>query len=401
MVSALLSLVVGALPVQALYGQHNANTVQDQEAETAAAVLLDLFGKANDTVYRILTTVEARRNETLPDAVWEEYYEGLEKAAEAEGLMDVGNYTEAKAKVLEAMHILKSVALAVAKEFNDIEWEDERRARIAEGVEAAVERIQARVEKLDEIAEKAEARGMNVSRIRERLGNVTELLERARERIREGYLSEASEKANMSRQWFGHAMAALTPVIHAYKSKQAEKFLNITEECLNAMFGVLNNTIDKMPIPVSVKNLARRNMQHSMETARSRIAEARRRLEEGNITDTMPKLGELKGILPSLIEKVRIGLAQHKPSVDRALQNICRYRIVLRHLEERAEALKEEGVDTSELEAKIQQARDLISSIAAKLQNGEDLESLLGQIGNLIEEVGNLVEQLEVEAESP
>jgi len=388
MVPVLVALAISALPIQMGYGQE-----PDAEDQNVVEKLLGLFEKANATVYGVLSRV----NETvpLPGVVWEKYDTGLAKAKEAMQLIDAGDNLGAKAKALEAMQKMKEVMLDIADDAEAVETDEEREARKAAGIEDAIERINARIANLEVIAANAEARGIDASQIRERLGNVTKLLTKIREHIEAGDIDEAAKDMNMSQRWFGEAMAALRPIVDANKLVQAGNFLDMCEGRLTRITDMIPGILDKVPIPDIAKNIVTQRMQ----TAQDKIAEVRSLLQEGRISDAIPKFGELRADIANLMAEVkqRIGT-----DVGEASENIDRYEIALDVLEDRAEMLEGKGVDVTDLLTKIQEARKLIQSAVGNLEEGKltELENILAQIDDLIEEATSLADQLAAEAES-
>ena len=395
MVPVLVALVVSTLPIQLGYSQND----QDEDAQSeVVGKLLGLLERARERLHTVLATVEERKGEPLPDVVWAHYDAALTRAREAVQLRNEARYEEAKEKALEAMHRLRQGMLDVADDFEDVQTEGERTTYRARGIEDAVERVRLRIERLEQIAENAETRGMNASRIRERLGNVTGLLSRIRTRIEAGDINEAAQEMNMSQRRFGEAMAALKPVIDTYKANQARSFLDKIEEHLSTTLEMINSTISELHIQVQTKAMIMEQIEQTIQTAQNKISQARERLQAGDIDNAMPNLGELRDIVPGLMTQLRGSLAQLKPGFGYALENVHRYEVILDVLEENAEALEEKGVDTSELEAKIQELYDLILKTIAEVKEDRDVEELLNQIQDLIEDAKALIEQLEAES---
>jgi len=391
MVPVLAALAVGALPMQLGYGQAE----QDGDDQNIVNMLLSLFEKANATLYNVLLRV----NQTvpLPNVVWEKYDTGLARAAEAVQLRDAGDNPGAKAQALEAMQRMKEVMLDVADDYEDIQTEDEIEALQAAGIEDAIERINSRIAKLEEIAETAEAHGMDASRIRERLGNVTKLLTEIREHIQAGDIDEAAENLEMSQQWFGEAMAELRPVIDANKLSQAQRYLSMTEERFTSVSTMINDVINGLPLPEMARNIITQNIGRGIQTAQTKIAEVRSLLQTGRVADAMPKLGELRADIANLLAEAKTGLAQHEPEAGEALENIDRYEIALDVLEEKAEVLSEKGVGVSNLLSKIQEARNKLTDAIAELKEGntDAVNTLLAEVQTIVEEATSLAEQLE------
>jgi len=397
MIPVLIALTVAALPIKMGYGQ----AAPTETEQNAVNKLLELFDRANTTLTEIFAKLEAR-GITIPEEVLNNYDKGLATAKEAIQLRDEGKYAEAKEKILEAMQHLRNAMLPIGDDLEEAETPEEKEAREAIGIEAATERIQARIEKLREIAENATAQGINASQIIERLGNVTELLIRIREHIEAGNISEAAKEREMSQRWIGEAMAALKPIIETHKVRQAERFLNKTEERLSRISTMINNIISRLPIPEFARKRITQNMGQGIKTAQNKIAEARNLLQEGKITNAISKLGELRADIANLMAEMK-QQPNVEPEVGEALEKIDLREIALDILEDRLEILEEKGVNVTDILTKIHEARDLIQSAVENLKKGEltIVENLLTQIDDIIEEAKNLADQLEIRLKSP
>jgi len=397
MITVLIALTVTVPQLKTEYGLA---TVEENE-QFIIDKLFDLFDRANATLTEIFAKLEAR-GVTIPEEVLNNYDKGLAIAKGAVQLRDKGNYAEAKEKILEAMRYLRDATLAVGDDLRRVEKPEEREARISAGIEAAIKRIQARIEKLREIAEAAEARGINASRIMERLGNLTELLTRIKGKIEAGNVSEAAREKEMSQRWFGEAMAALKPIIETYKASQAERFLNNTEMRLLRISSRINDILKGLPIPEIARNRITQHMGRGIQTAKSRIADVRGLLKLGRMNEAIQMLDELRVDIVNLMREMK-QQPSVKPEIGEALEEIDRCEIVLRVLEERSEILEEKGVNVTDLLTKIQEARDSIQKAVEKLKEGKlaIAENLLSQIENIIEEAKSLTNQLETHASSP
>jgi len=396
MIPMLIMLAVVTLPVKVGYSQTDST-----ENDVTLDKLLDLFGRANTTLTEIFAKLKAR-GITIPEEVLNNYDKGLATAKEAVQLRDEGKYAEAKEKILEAMQHLRNAMLPIGDDLEEVETQEEKDAREAIGIEAAIERIQARIEKLRGIAENAIAQGINASQIIDRLGNVTELLIRIKEHIKAGNISEAAKEREMSQRGIGEAMAALKPIIETHKVRQAERFLNKTEERLSRISTMINNIISRLPIPEFARKRITQNMGQGIKTAQNKIAEVRNLLQEGKITDAISKLGELRADIANLMAEMK-QQPNVEPEIGEALEKIDLREIALDILEDRLEILEEKGVNVTDLLTKIHEARNLIQSAVENLKKGEltIVENLLTQIDDIIEEAKNLADQLEIRLKSP
>ena len=388
----LVILTVAVLPTGLGFGEET----QAKSESTVLDELFKLFDRANATLREVFAKLEAR-GVTIPEEVLKVYDKGLEAAKEAVRLRSEGRYTEAKDKIIQAMQHLRNATLCVADELEEVETPEEREARKAIGLRAAIERIRLKVERLREIAENAAAQGINASRIIERLENLTDLLSRVEERIEAGDIGEAAKDRETSQRMFGKAMAALKPVIEAHKTCQAEKFLNMLEKRVSKTSDRINKTISRLPIPKLARSKIAKKLGLEVEAIKSKIQETQNLLREGKVMDAIAKLSELRGDVAKLMAETM------KPKVGEILEEIDQREMMLEVLEEKAKMLEERGLNVTGLLTEIREARNLIQEAIEKLEKGESAiaENLLTQIDELIKEAESLAEQLETQIESP
>lgn len=388
----LVILTVAVLPTGLGFGEET----QAKSESTVLDELFKLFDRANATLREVFAKLEAR-GVTIPEEVLKVYDKGLEAAKEAVRLRSEGRYTEAKDKIIQAMQHLRNATLCVADELEEVETPEEREARKAIGLQAAIERIRLKVERLREIAENAAAQGINASRIIERLENLTDLLSRVEKRIEAGDIGEAAKDRETSQRMFGKAMAALKPVIEAHKTCQAEKFLNMLEKRVSKTSDRINKTISRLPIPKLARSKIAKKLGLEVEAIKSKIQETQNLLREGKVMDAIAKLSELRGDVAKLMAETM------KPKVGEILEEIDQREMMLEVLEEKAKMLEERGLNVTGLLTEIREARNLIQEAIEKLEKGESAiaENLLTQIDELIKEAESLAEQLETQIESP
>lgn len=383
-------LIVPILLMATVLGAYGQQTVPAEDGVTVDE-LLDLFDNAKDTVSNVLDTVEGR-GVTVPQQVWDNYDAGLAKAEEAVQLRNEGNSEAAKAKALEAMQDLKTALLAVAGDFESVQTPEEIEAQKAAAIEEATDRIQSAIERLENIADKAKAQGLDVGAIEDKLVEAQALLADIKEKIGAGDVSGAEQGVAMSQQAFGEAMAELRPVIAANVANQAEGYLDSAEARIASISNMITTIIDDLPIPPQAKDLVTQNVGQRIQTAQNKIAQARSLLQEGSVSEALPLLDGLRADISNIIAQVE----QQTPGTGVALENIDRHEAVIGVLEDTAETLSERGVDVSALLEKIEDAKDQLQGAVESLKSGDltAVDEILGQVDDIVEEAKALVEQL-------
>lgn len=304
-----IAMMLVALPVQLAHGQEENERITIEE-------LLKIFQRSENILVNIFAILEAR-GVPVPEEVKANYDRGLAIAGEAVKLRDAGELSEAREKILDAMRHLRDTVLSVAHDFENVETEEERENRRAAGIAEAVERIQASIERLENIADKVSGMGLDASRIRERLTLVQTLLNEINERIEAGDISEAARKMEMSQREFGEAMAGLRPIMENVKSSQADRFLSMVEDRLSTISDTVLGVIENAPISQSVREMVMQRANEGIRIAQNKIAEVRELLLRGDVEGAMPRLNELRLNIENIAEGAR-----QIPEVAEGLENL-------------------------------------------------------------------------------
>jgi len=298
----LVSLAIVAMlvipPAQMVSAQENVQTTQATPPpgeRVSAEALLNVLRRAENWAANTFAVLEAR-GVSVPDEVMSVYNETLTAASDAAKLIDEGKYAEAKTTILEAMHKLKVAVSAVTGDLENVETESERENYRARGIEVAVQRIQATIERLENIKGNVKAIGIDTSKIEEKLTLVREKLMRIENAIR----AENFEALKEINKEFGEAMSELKPAAENVKQRRAEWFLGIVENKVSLASENLSAAIGIESIPPVLERVMRKDVDNKLEEVQRVMAEVRELLKAGELENAMALMNEFKSYVENM-----------------------------------------------------------------------------------------------------
>ncbi len=361
LVASILLMPIGS----SMYLAYGKTTQGNKDPSDTYDKLLGLFEKSNSTVVRALLSLEDQ-NLTVPDAVITNYNNGLYFANESIQLRAKLNFTGATESLMLAMQYMKQAMRGIEEDFGEVETEEEEEISVAYGILETASRLNNTINRLEDIAEEAEASGINASAVRIRLALLRERLLRLRERIIAGNLTEAAGELNSSKLILGQVMAALNAIKKAYRINQTIHFLDIVEKRLLKSYEVISKHIENSEIPGWVKNLTAEHAKHGLQIGINRILTLRTLLLEGKLNETIIELQELKDNLAEVLSEAE----KYTPQIGKILSDIYEFEVSINMYENMSEMLSEKGINTSIVQSKIQEARNLVSEGIDALEEG-------------------------------
>jgi len=298
----LVSLAMVAMlvipPAQMVSAQENVQTTQTTPSpgeKVSAEALLNVLRKAENWAANTFAVLEAR-GVSVPEEVMSVYNEALTAASDAAKLIDEGKFAEAKAIILEAMRNLKTAVSAVAGDLENVETENEKENYSARGIEAAVQRIEATIERLENIKANVKAIGIDTSKIEERLTLVREKLMRIENAIR----AENFEALKEINKEFGEAMSELKPAAENVKQRHAERFLGTVENKMSLASENLSAAIGMESIPPVLERVIRKDVDNELEEVQRVMTEVRELLKAGELENAMALMNEFKSYVENI-----------------------------------------------------------------------------------------------------
>jgi len=287
---------------------------------------------------------------------------------------------------------MKQAMRSIEEAFGEVETEEEEEISVAYGILETASRLNNTINRLEDIAEEAEASGINASAVRTRLALLRERLLRLRERIIAGNLTEAAGELNSSRLILGQVMAALNAIKKAYRTNQTIHFLDIIEKRLLRTYEVVSKHIENSEIPGWAKNLTAEHTKHGLQIGINRILTLRTLLLEGKLNETIAQLQELKDNLAEVLSEAE----KYTPQIGKILSDIYESEVSLSMYENMTEMLSEKGINTSIVQSKIQEARNLVSEGIDALEEGNVTlaRDNFNQAADLVREIRVLLAQI-------
>ncbi|MDW8049214.1 MAG: hypothetical protein RMJ07_06015 [Nitrososphaerota archaeon] len=389
--SFLSILVLGMFPMMS-YGRDGERNLGQTTQAAVAERLVEIFSRANETVYGVLLRLESSGVE-LSDTVWINFINATDLATEAKRLLDSGDYAEAKAKLIQASNILKRIMLEVSEEYEETETSGEKEnLRLAE-IKARMECLQARIGSLEEIISNAEEKGIDTSQIREAVQNIRGLMDQIRAEVEAGNLNRASEMLSVCRNRVGDLVGEVkNTIMETYRNQQVQRFLNQTQERLLKINEILNRTMEQVSqnakhffgsFTSAVRNMTQQGINEVKEIIRA----------GGNLTEALSKLDQLRMSLQQYISEAK---NQAGTKVGAIVEKLNRFMAYLQALEQKISVLERRGINVSEISQMLNDAKSQIEQVKENILRGnENIDPLLQLIEDRINRMENAIKAIE------
>lgn len=353
--------------------------------------LLEILEAAGSHVNATFTRLEAE-GIPIPDTAKDRYDEGFKIAALAVQFRDTGNLEQANEKAIQAMQKFKEASLETAEDVEKTETPDEKEAYEAIGVAAARNRAETYINKLEDLADKAEELGYDVSGIRETLTEARSILGTGASLAEAGNIEEAEREIGKAISTAAKTMGKLQPIVKANKANQAEKFLEKAEERLARLEGrmdMLSGQVAALP-PQAQQGISW--AQVALENARSRVADVRALLQAGNVEDAIEGLKDMRRDAERAVEE----FGGAKPEVAENLAAIQKIEATIDFLRGRLEDAKGKGVNVIEIEEILTRAENILTQSMEHLQNEEieNASQAIDQADKLTDDAEGLLERI-------
>jgi hypothetical protein len=381
---AVLTFLIISVMVCPLSSGFAQDTGEDNGQQVATESLLRILERSRERVnasFEILV----ERGVNVSDAARLSYSEGVEMVATALQLRDAGEYKQAREMALQAMEKFREAFLEIAEEMEETETSEEKEAVRATVQTAARNRAQLYIERLNNLADRAEELGYNVTEIRETLAKAHGYITNATS------LADAGGEVGKAISTAAKTMGQLQPIVKANKAKQAQKFLEKAEERLTNLEGKMEKLSSQVPTQ------AQQALNQTMERARNRVEEARKLMQAGDIDDAIGAFREMNRNMEQGIQT----FGDTKPDTAQNLAILDKLEAKIIALEDKLATLELEGFNVTQITSRLNEAKNLLTQATDNLQNQETVKASenIEQADKLIEEVEKFLEQQEQEME--
>ena len=322
------------------------------------------------------------------DALYEKFLKAEEAAEEAYVLYEEGKCQEAAAKATEALRLYgESMKLAerlIEEEPDEDDFEEEVE-KVLE-LKDAIERLRAYLIRVNETSREFKDKGFDVSAVDSLIEKAAEHLLLAEELLDERSIEEADDLISEIERVLKHAMELLHNMNEVNRMEKARKFLTETEDRLERMEERVTNILGNLGVSGQVLEA----MSNVFEEAKAGIEEVKALLETGDLEEAIDEFEEVFDETEEGLELVE-EFDEHRVEI---LEEIEKLEAEIRYLAEKVEALRDEGVDVSELILHVKEAYGLLEITVDNLERGDVKAAKI-----LIEEAEDIVEVLEDEVE--
>ena len=334
-------------------------TVTISALETIAERLIQIANRSRLRVEALMERLNSSGVE-IPEEALEHYQHGVDALNKAVEALRDGRAEDSIRYAMEALREFREALRILLSEMPTTAAEDV--AEEMRCLKMAIERAYSFLERMEEMADRLEDEGYNVSEVREMLDEARMHLEEAERLISDGEVEEAARELAAARGLLGRAWAYLHKLMMGVRERRIVRFLNHTErriEALKMRIETLRGRVPEEKLDRCLRRLER--VEEKLERMRTRVEEREMRgivAELDNATSEMVRaLGEVEGDYSRLLMEVdrlqakmlilnetarRIALRGGNPTeireeVERAKMKL---REMTQHLRERREAVR-------------------------------------------------------------
>ncbi|MCX6649913.1 MAG: hypothetical protein NTV61_11100 [Candidatus Bathyarchaeota archaeon] len=347
----------GIYTVKATSGTLTDDTTFMVTTVSTAVMAQQLIGAAEKSQLLTKETIQAIKDEgyTVPSAVNASMTQGAAALAAAKAFYGQGSYVASAESAQRAMtHFKNAMTLAIrAGKTEDKTTEDEN-----ETLTHQVERLTGEAERLSEVLKNLNDAGKNVTAIEAKVASANASLTSASTLIGEGKYDEAAAAVKEARDSLREAMQLLKVLLKDVRKDLMEQFKNRLHDRLNATeddLGTLKGHVKDSNMTAAMTRFGEAN---------GFIKRAETRLKNGEDDNALNDLEEASN-------EFNLGLNEvDNNGYSQGMRQTNTIRAQIQVLQELAATLKEQGKDTSAVDAKIQELQTLLDEGMGMMQNG-------------------------------
>lgn len=271
-IAALIAVTLLAMILSsAAIATQDATTLKDR-----AVSLFTLFEKANVTVAKVFSQLEAKGVE-VPQACVGQQTQAFLLAAEAQNLMQAGNYSEAESKIIQALQKLKDALKAVYMTISEQPAETEVTFERVVQLKSSISRYYEQLQQVENLTRLAASMGYNSTVLEIEIQNVKTLLNTASSSLADGRLESASVKLADIKVLIGKLVNTLNRIAAEMKIQRLETYIEQTEVRL-------------AEIKETARSLSNTASLAAVDNAETNLNNAKEYLEKQQIDETLSAL---------------------------------------------------------------------------------------------------------------
>ena len=361
-----------------------AQEVEKTDDKVKTEILLRILEKARERVKDIFERFE-EKGATIPEEAKTSYETGLSIADEAIRLSEEGRYGEASKKAIEAMQMFKEAIKIAHKATPEKLTMAENVTLKAIGLKVAINRSYSFIEKFESLVNKAELEGYNLTTVRGKIDAARTHLENALTALEEGDVDTAAKELATARANIGQAVGEFHKIVKTFKIRKVKKFIEKAEERIIE----LRERVEALPIP----SLAKVKVLMALRMAEENIRKAKEFLKLEDVKDVIRQLEKFK-------KKEEESFEALGKETAKTLRKIGKLEGIVLALERKIRVLADTGVNVSEAEDAIKNAKSLMKEalVQVRLGNSEAAKEALEKAEEAINSVKDFLKQVEEEA---
>lgn len=279
-IATLITVTLSALILASTAAQETSSAKEKTEA------LLSLFQEANATVTEVFRQFRAD-GKTIPQASLTQYEEASVLAEESRSLLQLGNYSAADSKIVEALQKLKDALHTVYTTYPEQSAETalEKAAQLQSSISRHYEQLQ-RIENLTRIAASA---GYNTATLEANIQTLTSLLETATNNVDAKRFEAAADNLAEAKNLSDTLLVSINEFAADLKTQRLQTYINQTETRLAAIR-------EKAESTSNTASLA------ALDSAETSLDNAKEYLESQQITETLSELANSRASEEKAVE---------------------------------------------------------------------------------------------------
>ena len=273
-----------------------------------AEYLFSILEESNSTVIEIFHRLEGQGIE-IPQESYNEYDQALLLAGESQRLIQLGDYSQAENRIIQAFEKFReSLNLAYGK----IDDQTLQVTTIEKYflIQSTLNRYKELLEQIKNLTETISKAGFNTTILRERIQTISSLLIRASNNLEQGNLALALRDAAEAKKIADNLISRLKDFAANLKIERLEQYITNTEERL----ALIRRTVDSLSAvypPTTIDNVI-----SALEIAESSLDNAKIYLENDQITNSLVELANSKESEEEAVSYLKPAISSEDTTLD-------------------------------------------------------------------------------------
>jgi hypothetical protein len=278
------------------------------ELKDKADSLFSLFEKANITVVEVFRQLETR-DVAVPQTSLEQYDQALLLADDAQSLIQVENYSEANARIIQALQRFREAIRIVYTTIPHQPTEIEIVINKAAQLESSINRYYEQMQQVRNLTSLAATVGYNTTMLETKIQIINSQLDNALSNVNQNRFEAASKNLAEVKTLCNQLMRSISNFAADLKIQRIETYINQTQERLGA-------------IRETAESLSNENSLIALNNAETSLNKAKEYLEEQQIDETLSELATSKASEEEAVNHLKLAAASFEATSSETLNTV-------------------------------------------------------------------------------